>query len=183
MKKASYTDRPLTKEEKIFAEKNHNLIYGFLHKRGYSIEEYYQIAVFGFLKAVEIYHRKPDIAEKYDFPYVAWQYMRAEINDHVKKEKANKRKSTENIISLDAESDDLENLYNTIGGKLAETSLMENVAIYEVMEKLSEIQQKIAMYKMDGFSNKEICILLEIPSSSFYMEMKRIKSILENFRI
>ena len=45
MKKASYTDRPLTKEEKIFAEKNHNLIYGFLHKRGYSIEEYYQIAV------------------------------------------------------------------------------------------------------------------------------------------
>ena len=109
--------------------------------------------------------------------------MRAEINDHVKKEKANKRKSTENIISLDAESDDLENLYNTIGGKSAETSLMENVAIYEVMEKLSEIQQKIAMYKMDGFSNKEICILLEIPSSSFYMEMKRIKSILENFRI
>ena len=171
----------LTEIEKNFATENHNLIYSFLHKKGYSIEEYYNVVIFGFLRAVEIYHRKPDIAGKYDFPYIAWQYMRAEIKDHVKKENANKRKLTENIINLDAESDDLENLYNTIGEKSAETNLMENVAFNEIVEKLSETQRKIARYKMNGFSNKEICIILKIPSSSFYAEMKRIRNILKKF--
>ena len=43
--------------ERKFAEENHNLIYGFLHKHGYSIEDFYSIVVFGYLKAVQEYHR------------------------------------------------------------------------------------------------------------------------------
>lgn len=48
----------LTDTERNFAEENHNLIYGFLHQKELSIEEYYNIAVFGFLKAVQVYHRR-----------------------------------------------------------------------------------------------------------------------------
>lgn len=40
----------LTETEKKFAEENHNLVYGFLHKNGYSIESFYNIVVFGYLK-------------------------------------------------------------------------------------------------------------------------------------
>lgn len=169
----------LTEVERQFAEKNHNLIYGFLHKRGYSVEEYYQIAVFGFLKAVEIYHRKPDIAEKYSFPYIAWQYMRAEIKDHIKMENSIKRKPAENIVSLDVEVEDMENLYNIVGGKSVELTMLENMSMNDLLDYLSDIQRKIALYKMDGFSNREICFILEMSSSTFYGEMKRIKSILE----
>lgn len=33
----------LTESEKKFAEENHNLVYGFLHKNGYSIESFYEL--------------------------------------------------------------------------------------------------------------------------------------------
>lgn len=35
----------LTEKERKYAEENHNLIYSFLHRHGYSIEDYYNIAV------------------------------------------------------------------------------------------------------------------------------------------
>lgn len=168
----------MTEIEKQFAEKNHNLIYGFLHKRGYSIEEYYQIAVFGFIKAVEVYHRKPDVAEKYDFPYIACQYMRAEVKDYVKTENNRKHKPEESVVSLDAKADDLESLYNIIGEKSVETDMIERQAVLGLLEPMTELQQKISVYKMNGFNNREICIMLKVPESSFYAEMKRIKSML-----
>ncbi len=170
----------LTEIEKQFAEKNHNLIYGFLHKRGYSIEEYYQIAVFGFVKAVEVYHRKPDVAEKYDFSYIAWQYMRAEIKDHVKTENNRKHKPEESVVSLDAKADNRESLYNAIGGKSVETDMIERQAVLGLLKNMTELQQKISVYKMNGFNNREICIMLKVSESSFYAEMKRIKSILKS---
>ena len=42
----------LTEKERKYAEENHNLIYSFLHRHGYSIEDYYNIAVFGYLKDI-----------------------------------------------------------------------------------------------------------------------------------
>ena len=53
-----HTLQPLTENEKKFAEENHKLLYKFLHEYGYSIEEHYNIAVFGFLKSVQLYYRK-----------------------------------------------------------------------------------------------------------------------------
>lgn len=38
--------------ERKFAEENHNLVYSFLHSNKYNIEDFYSIAVMGYLKAV-----------------------------------------------------------------------------------------------------------------------------------
>lgn len=45
----------LTEEQKAFAEENHNLIYTFLHKKNLSFDEYYDVVVMGYLKAVANY--------------------------------------------------------------------------------------------------------------------------------
>lgn len=45
----------LTEEQQKLAEKNHNLIYGFLHMNGYSIEQYYDVAAIGYCKAMATY--------------------------------------------------------------------------------------------------------------------------------
>ena len=102
--------------------------------------------------------------------------MRAEISNHFKAERASKRKSAETIISLDA--DYTENFYNCIGGKSLESEYLEMETMIELLENFSEIQRKIIQMKMDGYNNKEICLVYGINSSTYYKEMNRIKALL-----
>ena len=46
-----------TEEEKMLAEKNHDLVYQFLRAHNYNMEDYYNIIVFGYLKGVQKYCR------------------------------------------------------------------------------------------------------------------------------
>lgn len=174
--------QPLSRQEQTFAENNHNLVYSFLYKHRYSIEEYYNVVIFGYLKAVQIYHRREDLRKKYDFPFICWQYMRSEIKDYHRGEDAKKRQPVEIIISLDAEYAESEDIYNCMGGKSVEDELMETAELLELLENFSEQQKDILKLKLDGYSNKDICALLEIQASSFYYQMNRIKAILEDLR-
>ena len=81
----------LSEIEKSFAENNHNLVYKFLHTYGYNIEEHYSVAVLGYLKSVQAYHRKEKLKGNYNFSNVAYKYMRAELSNDRKIEKAKKQ--------------------------------------------------------------------------------------------
>lgn len=178
-----YKLEKLTEVEKKLAEENHNLVYAFLHTYNYSIEMYYNIVIFGYLKGIQVYSRREDLRKKYDMPFICWQYMRAEIGNHFRTETMQKRKPMENIISLDADYATEENLYNCIGGKTLEEEALEEETVLELLEKLSEVQRKIAEMKMDGYGNKEIFLLLEMPESTFYKEMNRIKTVVKNLLV
>lgn len=169
----------LTDSEKKFAEENHNLVYGFLHRYKYSIEEYYNVVIFGYLKAVQIYSRRKDLQSKYDFPFIAWQYMRSEIGHHFESDRTQKRKPLQSVISLDAAHEEFGNFYDMAGGKSAEDDVMEKILIVDIMNNLSEIQRKIAELKIMGYDNKEVYLLLKIPSSTYYKEMQRIKRVVD----
>lgn len=171
--------QPLTEQEKLFAESNHGLVYFFLHRYGYSIEDYYDIVIFGYLKAVQVYHRKEDVKRKYDFAFIAWQYMRAEVGNYFRMESAEKRKPMETMISLDVSYTETDNLYNCVGGKSAEDDLLASEFLEEVLENLSAVQRGIFNLKLEGYSNKEVHISLEIPTSTYYKELARIKAILK----
>lgn len=171
---------PFKETEKVFAEKNHNLVYAFLHTYKYSIEEHYQVVIFGYLKAVQVYHRNKELREKYDFQYIAWQYMRSEIGNHFKVENAKKRKPVHGTVSLDVDHVEKENLYNCIGGRAAEVDVLEKELLEFILENLSERQRKIVCMKVNGYSNREMILFLEIPSSTYYREMERIKAAVEN---
>lgn len=174
--------QPLTDFERKFATENHNLVYDFLHKRGYSLENYYDIVIFGYLKAVQIYNRREDLRNKYAFPFISQQYMRSEIGNYLRMESAKKRKPLGTVVSLDAEYSGMENLYNCISvdnGKSPEFEVVvsrEQVA--EILSGLSDAQRKIIEMKLDGYSNREIYLTLEIKPSTYYVEVKRIKKVL-----
>ena len=174
--------QPLNDMEKKLAEENHNLLYSFLHRHKYSIEEFYNICVFGYLKGIQVYSRRKDLQSKYQLAFICKRYMQVEIGNYFKTENAKKRKPTETIISLDAEYTETENLYNCTGGKFLEEEIMEKESVKEMMENLSEVQRKIMELKIDGYGNKEVYLLLEIPSSTFYKELNRIKATLEIWR-
>lgn len=173
--------RPLTPTERQFATENHNLVYDFLHRYGYSLEIYYDIAIFGFLKAVQIYHRREDLRNKYAFPFISRQYMRSEIGNHFRIEGAKKRKPSGSVVSLDAKYSETVNLYNCIGftgGKSPESEMLEMERLTELLNGLSDKQRKIAEMKVDGYNNKEIYSALEMKSSTYYAEVQRIKNVL-----
>lgn len=169
--------QPLTEIEKRLATENHNLVYSFLHRHGYSIEDFYNIAIFGYIKAIQSYNRNEDLKEKYQLAFICEQYMRAEVKDHFRVQNAQKRKPTETIISLDANYTETDNLYNLVGGKSVEDELMVSELLEELLENLSEIQRDILKLKLEGFSNKEVHLSLEIPTSTYYKELDRIKVI------
>ena len=43
-------DIPLNDTQRIFADKNHNLVYKFLHEKNLPASEYYDIVIFGYLR-------------------------------------------------------------------------------------------------------------------------------------
>ena len=52
-------DIPLNDTQRIFADKNHNLVYKFLHEKNLPASEYYDIVIFGYLRAVQRYLTDP----------------------------------------------------------------------------------------------------------------------------
>ena len=75
-------DIPLNETQRIFADKNHNLVYKFLHEKNLTASEYYDIVIFGYLRAVQRYLTDPNLAG-YSFATVAWRAMEGEVaNTH-----------------------------------------------------------------------------------------------------
>lgn len=177
----NYKLEPLTEFERKFATENHNLVYGFLNRYGYNLENYYDVAIFGFLKAVQIYNRSENLRNKYAFPFISQQYMRSEIGNYLRTEEAKKRKPSGTLVSLDTEYAETENLYNCIGvvgGKSPESEVVAMERVEEVLNSLSDTQRKITEMKIDGYNSKEIYSALEMKSSTYYVEVKRIKKVL-----
>ena len=143
----------LSEQEKQFAEENHSLIYKYLHKHGYSIEEYYNVAVFGYLKAVQVYNQRTDLQDKYMFSVIAYKYMDAELGNYFRMQNSQKRKS-------------------------AETDAVICSTVEEFMKKLTDLQMQIVKGKLAGYNNSEIYLSLDLASSTYYREINRIRKIL-----
>lgn len=87
-------DRPdaLTEDQRRFAAENHDLIYRFLHWKGWAVGEYYDIAALGYLSAVWRYHTVPGLRQ-YAFSTVAWRSMDQSITSFHRAE--SRRQETE----------------------------------------------------------------------------------------
>ncbi len=64
--------RKLTNEEAAFAAENHSKIYDFLYENGLDTEDFYDVAVFGYLTAVQLYF---DGKNSLDFDEIAYRQM------------------------------------------------------------------------------------------------------------
>lgn len=74
-------NNPLTPEQICFAAKHHRLVYKYLKKRQLSKEEYYDVAIFGYLKAVQDYLSKEDL-QQYAFSTICYRYMSREVYNY-----------------------------------------------------------------------------------------------------
>lgn len=162
-RKEADTMKPFTEAERELAEKNHNLVYEFLKSHKYDIEEYYNIAVMGYLKGIQKYYRRTE-RNLSELPGICWNCMRSEMGNHFKMEKARKRQPVE---------------MNQEAVHSAEDEAVTTELLNAVMEKMTAQQQDIVALKILGYSNLEVCLMLEINTSSYYRELERIRKLFE----
>lgn len=157
--------KPFTEEEKRLAEQNHNLVYQFLRTHNYSMEDYYNTVVFGYLKGIQKYCRYVGNNTENNLDGICWNCMRSEMKSHFKMETAKKRQPAEIIIKKIPSAED----------EVLVTEILKSV-----MENLTIRQQNIIALKMFGYSNAEICLMMEISKSSYYRELDYIRQMIDD---
>lgn len=157
--------KPFTEEEKRLAENNHDLVYQFLRTHNYSMEDYYNTVVFGYLKGIQKYCRYVGNNTENNLDGICWNCMRSEMKSHFKMETAKKRQPAEIIIKKIPS---------------AEEEVLVTEILKSVMENLTIRQQNIITLKLLGYSNAEICLLMEMSKSSYYRELENIRQMIDD---
>ena len=147
--------RPFTKEEQRFAEENHDLVYAFLNEKKLSEDEYYDVVVFGYLRAVQL-HGKDQRLDKYKFSTLAWNLMQGELSNYHKYLASPKRNAI--VISLDEplDSEDGLCLSDTLSYDDFMTELKEELLMHELVRHLPAKEMRIVKMKVQGCRMHEI---------------------------
>ena len=93
----------LTNEQQLFAAEHHTLVYKYLHEHGLSVDDYYDVAVFGYLSACKRYLEQ-EALQQYSFTTIAWRAMDSAVSHERTKNTRQKRSAV--LLSLD--NNDLE---------------------------------------------------------------------------
>ena len=159
--------RPMTDEEREFAEKKHQIVIDFLRCKRLPMDEFYDVVIFGYLSAVEQYFRNPPVGVA--FKAMAFRAMKDSILRQGEYNARTKRccyiMSLENMDSQDAILDPQQDTERQIEGKV----LLEQAASVATPK-----EARIIRFLVDGFALHEAARLLRMPRTT-------AKRCMENF--
>lgn len=131
----------LTDAERLFATHYHHLIYEYLNIRKLSIDEYYDVVVFRYLRSVHRYFNEESL-QRYTFKTVAFSAMRSAIGHEIDKQK--RRIQT---ISLDEE------IPGTDGITLLDTVTNDNLNYLYIGDDAMKMTYNVELPERKYFSN------------------------------
>ena len=133
---------PLTEAESEFAAEHHSVIYGYLRKAGLPEDDFYDVVVFGYLRAVRKYLARPEL-RKYSFSTIAYRAMSCDV--HHSKEYWMRKKRRALVEPLDEELH-TRDLLDPV------SAAYENVLSFqELSGKLTQKQRQIAALRAQGY--------------------------------
>jgi RNA polymerase sigma-70 factor (ECF subfamily) len=164
-------NQPLTPEQRQFAEDNHDIISSFLRWKRLN-QDYYDIVVFGYLRAVRNYFERSELRQ-YAFKTIAYYAMNSDLYNHYRKQYRQKR--TAYVMSLDtaAYADEPLMLFETIAA--SDADIDTGLLLSELTENLSQEQMTVLRMKSDGYSDREIAEQYGVP-------VRSVKEILSSVR-
>ena len=136
------TPQTLTEEQRQFAAENHNLIYTYLWNRRLKVDDYYDIAVFGYLRAVKRYLTEPWL-RRYQFSTVAWHAMRQSIASFHRAEERRRETERKYLKTLQARPPDP---FEELEAKLL---------LHDLAAVSSQEQYDLASMRLQGYSVAE----------------------------
>lgn len=133
----------LTDYQRQFAAQQHNLIYAFLNEKGWRADDYYDIAAFGYLRAVKRYLTEPSL-QQYAFSTIAWRAMIQSIFAFHRAEE--RRKAAEcAYLATQAQEDPL-------------AELEADLILHDLAAVSSREQYAIAKLRLQGYSIVETAL-------------------------
>lgn len=161
---------PLTKEQQAFATAHHSLVYKFLNENRLPEDEFYDVVIFGYLRAVYRYFNEPKL-QKYSFATIGWKSMQGALSNYNRYQ--SRRKRNMEVLSIHV------GLYPD-GAPLEETipahdpimqQLEMDLLLHELAGRVSKQQMDIVHLKQGGYGIREIARTQNVP-------MRRIKELL-----
>lgn len=179
---------PLTEYEKQLAEQCHDMVYIYLKKHYYDIEEYYDIAIMGLLAGVQQWNRSKEVKEKYSISTICSRNIHGAIATHLRDENRQKRKPSGGFISLDLQLEDsTESFINSIITPTLEDEFFEEYdrqeeadRIKDILSTLTPLQREIAILRASGKPNGYILKKLHITLKQLSVELKKMRGELPN---
>lgn len=148
-------DTTLTPEQREFAAKNHEIILSYLRGKRLDASEWYDVAVFGYLRAVKKYTERPEL-QSYAFSTIAGRTMDTEIGNERRKQKRRIQP-----LSLDAPlTEEGLTLYDTIGtpdfteDKAGMSAAC--AALLPLLQTLTEHQLEVLTMKANSYNRSQI---------------------------
>ena len=167
----------LTDKERAFAEERHNLIYTFLRTNGLRLDDFYDVAVFGFLRAVKRYNREKEL-QKYSFNTIAWRAMFADV---CRKKKADRLRDALIAFSINELTEEGTEYGDFIADKkdaFRELEERENLQelLARLMPALTERQRDHLIKALEGFKPREIIHEQRVPIQEYHRDRHQIKA-------
>ena len=153
----------MTSQEQAFAEANLHLVSNFLSFHQLPEEEYYDVVIFGYLKAVQAYFRHPIAPERQNFIALARRCMSGEVRNEWRYENRKLRKNDYPVLSLDSPvtEDAGCDFHSVIADKKVNTARrIENAdLIARILAAATKREYEILRLVFSGYSQKEIAAL------------------------
>ena len=165
---------PLTKEQQEFAAEHHGLVYKFLNDNHLPDDEFYDVVIFPYLKAVRDYCDSTS-AQEYSFSTIAIRQMRFRLYDYFRSQERRKRNAEILSIHIGLYPDGvpLEELLPAQDDLMQEFEMKQ--LLHDLAGRVSRQQMNIVRMKGCGYGIREIASHEKLP-------MKRIKELLEEVR-
>lgn len=174
--------RPLNEEEKNFAEEHEGIITWYLNLRRLDYDTYYDVAVFGYLRAVRKYIQRPELRQ-YSFATIATWAMFSEIYNHMRYYGRLKRKAV--VYCLDETFEDGLTLNERIGlpdPDVCDTMVKASL-LREIRAQVSDDEWDIFEKKAVGYQHKDISqehgISISTLENRLYKLRQRIRPMFE----
>lgn len=164
----------MTPLQRQFAEEHQDTVFRFLSHKNLSIEDYYDIVIFGYLQAVQEYDENPALS-RFQFNTIAWTKMSDCLSKHYAYENKPKRKAptvsiyavTNNGLALDEVLPDRQ--------KDIPTQTADRLLAMEILSCLTETEQQMVHLKADGLTCREIAEIFSTTVHSINGRFRRMR--------
>ncbi len=165
---------PLTPEQRLFAAEHHDLVYKFLRKKQLPIDEFYDVVIFGYLRAVYRFLSMPEL-QKYAFKTIAWKGMEGELCNYNRMCKSQKRNALMVSLHLPVYENGLPLEETLASPNPLLSELEEQLLLHDLAKRVSRQQMNIVYLKSYGYNDRDI-------ARSQNTTMKRVQELLEEVR-
>lgn len=169
---------PLTPEQRIFATRNHDLVYKFLQEKNLPIDEYYDVVIFGYLNSIHRFYANPELA-RHTFGNIAWKGMQNSLYNYTRAKSRQKRNADICSIHSMLYPDSLSGVLS-----LEETlpvcddimqQLEASLLLHDLSKRVSKQQMEIVRMRSHGYNLQDIATRQNTST-------KRIRKLLEEVR-